>query len=223
MARFAELVAEFRAVLGGGRLVDSILPPLLFALLHARWGLGLAVLGAVGIAALLFGWRLLRGQPWLYATLGLAGVGIAALGAWGSGTAEGFFLPDLLTGALLTLGCLVSILMRRPLVALTSHVARGWPLPWYWQEQVRPAYNEVTAAWAVFFGARLVLQLVAYLGERPAALLWLSVLGGWPATIVLLAASYLYGVWRLARLGGPSVEEFRRSQPPPWQGQRRGF
>jgi hypothetical protein len=50
-----------------------------------------------------------------------------------------------------------------------------------------------------------------------------NTLTGWPATIALLVVSYLYGTWRLARLGGPSVEEFRDGAPTPWQGQRRGF
>jgi hypothetical protein len=30
-------------------------------------------------------------------------------------------------------------------------------------------------------------------------------------------------VWRLAKLQGPSVEEFKNNVPPPWQSQRRGF
>jgi hypothetical protein len=46
---------------------------------------------------------------------------------------------------------------------------------------------------------------------------------GWPATILLLAVSYLYGTWRLRNLEGPSVEEFREETEPPWEGQQRGF
>ncbi len=32
---------------------------------------------------------------------------------------------------------------------------------------------------------------------------------GWPFTVVLLIFTYLYGLWRLRNLGGPSVEEFK--------------
>ena len=46
---------------------------------------------------------------------------------------------------------------------------------------------------------------------------------GWPATILLLVFTYLYGTWRLAQLQGPSVDEFKNNTPAPWQGQRRGF
>jgi hypothetical protein len=50
-----------------------------------------------------------------------------------------------------------------------------------------------------------------------------NTLTGWPATILLLILSYLYGTWRLAQLRGPSLEEFQNNTPAPWQGQRRGF
>jgi len=39
----------------------------------------------------------------------------------------------------------------------------------------------------------------------------------------LLVVSYLYGIWRLGNLEGPSVEEFKLGQEPPWEGQKRGF
>jgi hypothetical protein len=51
----------------------------------------------------------------------------------------------------------------------------------------------------------------------------LNILLGWPATILLLVVSYLYGTWRLQNLSGPSVEEFEQGAKPPWDGQRRGF
>jgi hypothetical protein len=223
MEKLQELLSEFRSVVGGGRLIDSLAPPLLFAVLNALFGLYIAGIGAVAVGVLLALHRLIRGQRLLYALLGMGGVAIAAISAWGAGGPQGFFLPELLGGALLSLGCLASILVRRPLVALTSHVARGWPLEWYWHPSVRPAYTEVTAAWALFFGLRLALQTLAFLRGQDALGVWIGVLGGWPATVLLLAVSYLYGLWRLNRLGGPSVEEFQRGQPPPWEGQRRGF
>ena len=52
---------------------------------------------------------------------------------------------------------------------------------------------------------------------------YVQLLTGWPATILLLIASYLYGTWRLRKLGGPSVEEFKAGTEPPWEGQQRGF
>jgi len=50
-----------------------------------------------------------------------------------------------------------------------------------------------------------------------------NLISGWPATILLLVISYIYGQNRLEALRGPSVEEFKKGTPPPWNGQQRGF
>jgi hypothetical protein len=119
--------------------------------------------------------------------------------------------------------CFGSVVARRPLVALTSYVTRRWPLQWYWHPRVRPAYAEVTLAWGVFFALRLLLQWSLFRDAAPGLLGVVQILTGWPATIVLLVLSYLYGTWRLRKLEGPSVEEFQADAPPPWTGQQRGF
>jgi hypothetical protein len=120
-------------------------------------------------------------------------------------------------------GCLASVLAGRPLVAWTSYVARRWPLAWYWHPRVRPAYSEVTLMWVAFLTLRLLLQLLLFQEQSVGTLAVIQVVSGWPATIVLLVLSYLYGTWRLRHLRGPSVEEFKAGTEPPWEGQRRGF
>jgi hypothetical protein len=117
----------------------------------------------------------------------------------------------------------VTVIIKRPLVAWTSFLARRWPLPWYWHDQVRPAYSEVTFVWGLFFGLRLLFQYQLFQQEATQALGLTQLITGWPATLVLLMVSYLYGIWRLQNLSGPSVEEFKIGSPPPWEGQKRGF
>ena len=75
----------------------------------------------------------------------------------------------------------------------------------------------------VFFGLRLALQFNLLQAGAASQLGVVQFLTGWPATIILLIASYLYGTWRLRNLGGPAVEEFETGAEPPWQGQQRGF
>ena len=77
--------------------------------------------------------------------------------------------------------------------------------------------------WAVAFAARLVLEYWFYQREAVGALGAIRVFLGWPFTITLLVISYLYGLWRLGRLNGPGVEEFKEGVEPPWEGQKRGF
>jgi hypothetical protein len=224
MSRSAELIAELRQVVfRNSRWLDSLLPPLAFILLNAISDVGMALIGSLGTAIVIGAFRLVRRQPWIYALGGVGGVVLAGLIVRFVGGAEGFFLPGILTGALTALLCLVSVLIKRPLVAWTSYITRRWPLEWYWHPKVRPAYSEVTLAWVVFFTLRTLLQFELFQRQAAGVLGVVQLLTGWPALILLLVASYLYGIWRLQNLTGPSVEEFKSGSEPPWQGQKRGF
>jgi hypothetical protein len=219
-----ELLEELRLVLAGRKgVADTLLPPLIFLGFNGFFGYQTAAWSALGLAIFLSLLRLIRRQPVKYAWGGLAGVLVAMLLAWLSGSASGYFLPGMFSGGLTLLACLISVLSSRPLVAWTSYLTRRWPINWYWHPRVRPAYDEVTLAWALFFGLRLGLQWLMYEQEATSLLALTQLLSGWPATILLLLLSYLYGTWRLRQLQGPSVAEFAAGSAPPWSGQQRGF
>jgi len=222
--KMRELWEEFQTVFAGrGNLVDTIIPPIIFVLLNALAGFSAALWGALGVALLFATIRLIRRQPVRYAVGGLGGVVLAVLIAQVVGRAEGFFLPNLLSGAGTIILMLISLIAGRPLVAWTSYLARRWPQDWYWHPRVRPAYSEVTWLWLVVFALRLGLQWAVLQSEEPGLLALTNLVVGWPTTIILLALSYLYGTWRLRKLAGPNVEEFESGAEPPWLGQRRGF
>jgi len=219
-----ELLEEFRTVFSGrSNTVDTIIPPLLYALVNTLVGLLPATLSAVGLAVLLTVLRLIRKQSWLYAFSGLVLTLLAAGLAWFTQNAASFFLPDLLTSGILLAAALLSIVAGKPLAAWSSHLTRAWPKEWYWLPNIKPAYTEVTWMWAAFIAARLMVQYALYQQANVSLLGWANVLLGWPVTIAVLVVSYLYGIWRLAKLRGPSVEEFLTHQPAPWKGQRKGF
>ncbi|MBK6645634.1 MAG: DUF3159 domain-containing protein [Anaerolineales bacterium] len=218
-----ELLEEFRAVTGKVGLLDTILPPILFLLLNGLAGFTAAMIGALGLSIVIAALRLRRGQSLVYALAGFGSVGLAIALALLLGRSEGFFLPAIVNGGLTVALAFVSLLIRKPMVAWTSYLARRWPLDWYWHEKVRPAYAEVTVIWLFYFAARLFWQVSLFQGSEIDELTLVNTLTGWPATIALLIISYLYGTRRLAQLRGPSVEEFRSGAPAPWSGQRRGF
>ncbi len=220
----SEVIDEFRTVvLGRGGVVDVMLPPLAFLLANALAGSLAAMLAALVTSGGLVLYRLLRHQSVVYALFGLGASLLALIVAQVLQRTEVFFLPDLITNLALAAGSLLSIALRRPLVAWTSHLVRRWPRAWYWHPRVRPAYTEVTLAWAVYFLAQALVQLSVFQLREASYLAALGLFTGWPATVVLLILTYLYGTWRLVRLAGPSVEEFRIQAAPPWTGQRRGF
>ena len=224
ISKINELLQEFRTVLSGRtNTADTIIPPLLYALVNMLAGLVPATISALILAVILTVLRLVRKQSWLYAFSGLV-LTLSAVGlAWYTQNAASFFLPDLITSGTLLAAALLSIGARKPLAAWTSHLTRAWPREWYWLPNICPAYTEVTWMWAAFIAGRLMAQYSLYQQGNAILLGWTNVLLGWPVTIVVLVFSYLYGIWRLAKLGGPSVEEFISNQPTPWKGQKRGF
>jgi hypothetical protein len=223
-SKLSEILEELRLVLTArSSLLDSIVPPVLFFILKALLGFQYAMWGSLVMALAITSLRLRRRQSLLYAVGGIGGVALAIVVAQVTGRAEGYFVPGIITGAFTLLLCLASVLARRPIVAWTSYFTRRWPVDWYWHPKVRPAYSEVTWLWVIFFSVRLLLQVLLFQRAAAGFLAFLNVIMGWPATIVLLVVSYVYGTWRLRILGGPSVDEFRSGAEPPWQGQRRGF
>ena len=217
-----ELLEELKSVVSG-KTVDALLPPLVFVLVNGAFWLETAVIAAV-IFALLIGFlRLLRRQTLSYAFGGLIMVILAAALAFLTRDAANYFIPAIVGSALLLAAALGSLLAGKPLAAWASHLTRGWPLGWFWRSDVKPAYVEVTWFWALILLGRLVIQVLLYLAGDAARLAWANVLLGWPVTIPILIFTYIYGLWRLRRLGGPGVEEYKTGKEPPWQGQTRGF
>lgn len=217
-----EVLDELRSVLSG-KTVDALFPPLIFVIANGLLGLQaasiIATLTAAGFTLL----RLLRKQELKYALGGLAGVLIAVGFAYLSGSAENFFIPKILSSAFMVLLALGSILAGKPLAALMSHLTRGWPMEWFRRKDVKPAYVEVTVIWTLLLAVRLIIQVLLYRGRNLSQIFWVNMLIGTPFTIIVLIFSYLYGIWRLARLGGPGVDEFIEGKPKPWKGQRKGF
>jgi len=219
-----EVVDELRALASSrGQLLDAILPPLVLLAVGALAGAQMAILAALTTAGGFVLVRGLRRQPVTLALLGLAGSAAALLASLLLRRSEVFFLPDLVTQSALAAACLVSVALRRPLVAWSSHLVRRWPRAWFWHPRVLPAYQEVTLAWGGFFLLQALFQWTLIQQQQVAWLAAASLVNGWPATVVLLVLTYLYGTWRLARLAGPSIEEYETGIRPPWTGQRRGF
>jgi hypothetical protein len=219
-----ELLDEFKSVFSGnGSLLDTLLPPIAFLIVNLLFGFQSAVWSSLTASAFVMILRLFRKQKLIYAFGGLAAALLAIGLRYWLNSANAFFLPGLINGALTTIVLLVSIIAKRPVVAFTSALTRRWPLGWYWHPSVRPAYSEVTAIWVIYSAGKLAIQYWFYIAGNLNGLALLNLLGGWPALIVLLIISYIYGLRRLKQLEGPSIEEYKALKTPPWQGQQRGF
>ncbi len=225
MNKLAEIQEELESVLSGrgAKLLDSFLPLLFFLVVNPFLGVNIALGAALTVAGLFALIRILKKESVLYALGGLGGVLLAGIFVKLSGSEAGFFLPGLISSGLTIVLCTVSVVINRPLVAWTSFITRRWPLNWYWHPKVLPAYSEVTIIWAVAFSARLGLEFWLFQQKAVNALRATKIILGWPFIIILLIATYLYGLWRLSNLKGPSIDEFKAGTTPPWEGQKRGF
>ena len=220
----AEILDELRGLLSGrAGIADGVLPPLLFVVVNAVWGVVPAAIGGLVSALAITTIRLAWGRPTRFAISGLAGVAIAAGLALRSQNAEDFFLPGIVSGMVTTMALLGSLVVRRPLVAFTSWLTRGWPIEWYWHDRVRPAYTRATLLWAGFFGTRTLVQWRLFVDGEVEWLAAVRIGLGWPALLALLVVTYVLGRKWLVSLEGPSVDEFRNDDPPPWSGQEAGF
>lgn len=222
MPKIKELIEELQSVLQG-KGIDTVLPPLLFAITNNFASLLVASILSIGVAFIIGILRWRKKQVWYYALAGFLGVTFSATFAILADNAKNYFLPGIVGSVLFSVGILLTLLIGKPLVALASHLTRGWPLPWFWRNDVKPAYTEVTWMWLVFFSLRSGIQIVLINQENIASFAWINTLLGLPVTIIVLLISYMYGMWRLNTLNGPSVDEFKKNQIPPYKGQTRGF
>ena len=202
---------------------DSIIPLIVFFIAYPLFGLipGSIISVGVGVTFLLI--RLITKSPLRYSLAGIGSTLLVAGFTALSGSGTGFVIPGLISGGMTVLICLLSLLFRRPIAAFASHITRRWPLEWYWHDQIRPAYAEVTLIWALSFGVRLIAEYWLAITAPEGLVGFGKIILGWPYTIIILAVSYFYGIWRLGSLSGPSVDEFINRSEPPWKGQSRGF
>ncbi len=224
MRLFTDIYDELKKlVFSRPDMADLVLPPLVFLILHFAAGLYPALFVSLFMTAGFVIFRWTRKKSAKRSLEGLLVILIAFGLVFLLKREEGVFLPSMLTGAVTAVLALLSIAAKRPLVAWMSFLSRGWPLDWYRHPKVRPAYTETTWLWALYFSLRLAGQIIYFQQGDVDQLVFFNFLLGWPGILGLLIVTYIYGIIRLGRLGGPSVEEFRNGTDPPWTGQKKGF
>jgi len=222
MGKFSEWGEQLKVVFEK-KTVDAIFPPIIFFLINQWASLELAsALTMIYLIGLII-YRKVNHHSEKYALIGVVGVVLSIGLSLLSGEAIDYYLPDLVTTAVIVAACFGSLIFHRPLAALLSHLTRGWPLAWYNRKDIQPAYRNVTIIWGVYFLIRLLLQGYFYIINAFSAYFLINTIFGMPMNIVVLILSYVTGVKTLHKLSGPSVEEFLNNDAPPFEGQKNGF
>ena len=217
-----EILNELKLVLFG-KTLDILLPPVLFLVLNNVFGLLTALIGSLVLSVIFTINRLQKKDNVYYAIGGLIGVILAIILAYINDNASNFFLPDIIGTSFLIVLTISSLIIKKPLAIWVSHITRGWDLAWFYRDDVKPAYTNVTIFWLFFFTLRLVVEVYLYLFSSVDELVLANIIMGYPLLIGVLTISYIYGITTLRRLKGPGVDEFMNNKKPPYRGQTRGF
>lgn len=209
--RIGQIREQYRqqllASIGGwsGTVVAAV-PPVVFVIVNSVAGLRTAVLAAVGSAALLAGYRLIRRQPLQQALMGLFAVVVASLIAARTGQAKGYFLIGIWSSFAYAAAFIASLVVRHPIVGLAwefldptpAAATRGW-------RRIRPllhAYDLATLLAGLIFLSRGVVQLALFQQNRTGWLAVARIAMGYPLYVLALG----FGFWIVTRA--------RRRLPP---------
>ena len=213
---------ELKKVLRG-RTLDAALPPLIFLISNRVAGIIAAISVSIVIAVFLGVYRYYKSQKWQYAFGGLTGVIIAAGFALLTKNANNYFITAAIRSGVIFATAFITVIFKKPMAAWASHLSRGWPLEWYWRNDIRPAYTEISVFWGILFFVRMIVQIYFLIEGDTESIVWANFVLGWPFTVSILILTYIYGIWRLKNLKGPGVDEFIQGKQRPWEGQKKGF
>lgn len=155
------------AAMGGWRAVaEGLASRLVFLVGYALTGRILtSALLAVGAVAVFAAVRLLTDRKYWSVVIGLVMVGVSALLAGGTGQAANFYLQDVLTEVVPGTVCLVSMLVRWPLVGLIVGGLRAERLGWRRDRVRRRRYQVCTAIFLAKFGVVTAVLAPLYLAR----------------------------------------------------------
>lgn len=142
------------AVGGTKGLLDSSLPATVFVLVRLFGPLNAAIVAAVLVGLAVVVLRRVRGEPLQQALSGFFGLLLAVVISRSTGTGKGFFLPGILITAGSGVIFTVSLLLRKPAVALALAAFDQRYAVWPTHAALRRACVLSTAVWAASFFVR---------------------------------------------------------------------
>ena len=148
-------VGHLLALFGGAKGVfDSSVPAIVFIVVKLIAGLNAGIVAAVAAGVVIVVVRLVRGETLQHSISGFFGLLLAVLIARATGSGKGFFLPGILITALSGLGFLISLLVRRPAIALVLVAIDPKYEAWKTHAALRRACVRATWVWAASFFIR---------------------------------------------------------------------
>jgi hypothetical protein len=172
-------------------LIYSSLPVVVFVPVSTAFGLMPAIGAALGVAAVILVWRLIRRESIQPAISGFFGVGISALIAYVVGESKGYFLLGIWMSLLWAVVFALSILVRRPAVGYIWGWVNSHDRDWRGVRRAVVAFDLATFVWVMVFTSRFVVQQHLYDANQTGWLGVARIAMGWPLTAVAALVTYL--------------------------------
>jgi Protein of unknown function (DUF3159) len=190
---------------GVSGLIYSSLPVVTFVVASSAAGLIPAIAFALGVAAMVLIWRLIRRDSVQPAIAGFFGVAVCGLIAFAVGESKGYFLLGIWMSLVWAVVTALSVLLRRPIAGYLWSWATGRDRGWREVPRAVLVFDVATLCWTLVFAARFVVQHHLYQADQTG---WLGVarIGmGWPLSA--LAALVTYWAIKSAQRSLPAVDE----------------
>lgn len=184
----AQAVLEQMGGISG--LIYSSLPVLVFVPVSTNFGLMPAIYAALGVAALVLVWRLIRKESLQPAVSGFMGVGISALIAYLVGESKGYFLLGIWSSLVWASVFALSVLIRRPVVGYIWGWVNNHDRDWRKVRRAVLAFDIATLTWVAVFASRFVVQRHLYDADDTGLLGVARIAMGWPLTGVAAVITY---------------------------------
>jgi hypothetical protein len=182
------LLAQMGGISG---LIYSALPVAVLVPVNTAFGLTPAIAAALGVAALILVWRLVRRDSVQPAVSGFIGVGISALIAWMVGASKGYFLLGIWTSLIWAGVFALSVLIRRPIVGYAWSWIQSHDRAWRNSRRAVLAFDIATLTWVLVFASRFLVQRHLYDLDQTGWLGVARIAMGWPLTGVAALVTYL--------------------------------
>ena len=176
---------------GVSGLIYSALPVAVLVPVNTAFGLLPALFAALGVAAAILVWRLIRRDSVQPAVAGFLGVGVSALIAWFVGASKGYFLLGIWTSLFWASVFGLSVLIRRPVVGYVWSWVTGHDRSWRRSRKAVLAFDAATLTWVAVFASRFIVQHHLYDADETGWLGVARIAMGWPLAAIGALVTYL--------------------------------
>lgn len=178
-----------QAIGGWQGILDTSLATTTFLIAYVvtHSNLRISIIAALTAGVALAVVRLIQRRSLQQVMSGFLGVALSAWFASRTGKSENFFLLGIIQNSVYFAACLISLLVRRPLIGYMIESFKGANADWKSVHTRGHKYAAATWIWVGIFGLRLVVTVPLYLAEKTA---WLA-----SAKLVLGTPLYALGIY----------------------------